>query len=220
MKMNKKILAAACGLLVSGVVCADDMKFYVGGDLGYNKYKYGSNIKQDNDFLKNIGASVTEKSKTPSFGVLAGLRYCENFGAELGYTFYKKVKYNISFAGIDVLNDSSFKVNNMHVDLLGYMPIGNDFELIGALGVGRTRTKADVSTNALGDAALAMAGEDPIRPSKINKVGLRAGLGAQYNIDEHFAARAMVRFQKVGKKSDMEVIKSMTSFNLGLTYTI
>lgn len=194
--MNKKIIAAAaCGALLSGIVCADDMKFYVGGDLGYNKLGYTSDFKQFNSL-----AGIKDKSKSPSATIVVGVRTHENFGAEVGYTFYKKVKFNSIATGNEVYN---IKLNDIHVDLLGYMPINECFEVIGSFGAGRYNQK---ETYVVG------------QNTKESLGALRLGAGVQYKFDEHFATRAMVRYNVLGTKN--QDIKNVTSLNLGLTYTI
>ena len=203
--MNKKIIAAACGLLIgSSFAFADDMNFYVGGDFGYNKLGYASDFK---DEVTSDPINGKAKSKVPSFGLLAGAMFHENVGAELGYTFYKKAK--ITGTG---LNDEAIKLSNIHLDLLGYMPVDKNFELVGLVGFGRMRLKesGDANDNAINE--------------KAKKMGFRLGAGVQYNIDNHFAVRGMVKYQKANLKSkevtDYKFMKHTTSLNLGVTYTI
>lgn len=203
--MNKKILAAACGLLVSSgfALAHDDMNFYVGADLGYTKHSYGDGLK---DYVSAWNGNA--KTKAPNMGVFVGGKFHENFGAELGYTFYKKAKVDWT-AG---WNTDYIKANNIYADLLGYMPIDTCFDLLGSVGVGRMKLKYD-DNNASG-----------IDIGK-GKVGFRLGAGAQYKFDDHFAARAMVRYQRANIKGTVnategKVYKAATSFHLGLTYTI
>lgn len=199
--MKKKLIAAACGLLVSGVVCADDMKFYVGGDLGYNKLGYYNDLK--NYIGSFTGGKI--KSKVPSLGLLGGINFHENFGAEVGYDFYRKAKASFTnYAG-----DYGMKLQNMHLDVLGYVPFNQCFDFVGSVGVGQARVKEINDTWSNGN-----SGE------KYNKIGFRLGAGMQYNIDCNFAARAMVGYQQVGKKNSLPWLQNLTSVKLGLTYTI
>jgi opacity protein-like surface antigen len=204
--MNKKILAAACGLLVSSgfALAQDDMNFYVGGELGYNRHGYTSEFK---DSISNNGGTLKSKN-VPTLGLLIGGKFHENFGAEIGYTFFKKSKVDWNTAG---WSNDNVKANNMYLDLLGYMPVDTCFDLIGAVGVGRMKIKTvdNNAGNGIGD-------------SSKGKAGFRLGVGAQYKFDDHFAARAMVRYQRANIKdsTDSKLYKSATSINLGLTYTI
>lgn len=197
-KMNKKILAAACGLVISsGFAMADDMNFYVGGDLGYSKHGYSSELK---DTVALANGKI--KSKVPTFGLFVGGKFHENFGAEIGYTFFKKAKITFPVAALD----SSIKTDNMYADALGYMPVASCCDLIGSVGIGRIKLKAS---------GVALNGSE-------HKVGFRLGAGAQYKFADHFAARAMIRYQNANIKANngTKLYKNNTAINLGLTYTI
>ena len=174
------------------------MKFYVGAETGFNKLGYYSSLKNT---LSTNSASL--KSKIPSIGFLGGVNFQENFGVEAGYTFYKKAKMSAP------ATNGSVKLGNMHLDVLGYMPVAHHFDVVGALGVGRTKIKEvnDVNFNGV-------SGE------KYNKIGVRAGAGLQYNIDCHFVARAMLGYQQMGTKKGLEFVKNATFFKVGLMYKI
>ena len=123
----------------------------------------------------------------------------------------KKVKYTSNNA---VTLDGSVKYSNFYADVLGYLPVCDQFEAIGSIGLGRSSVKSNVSGGDTGVVTSYTYTE------KTNKIGLRFGIGAQYKLDDNFAIRAMVKYQKVGKKSDVNLLKQNTSFNLGVTYTI
>lgn len=182
--------------MMSASAHAGDMQYYVGGDLNYNKHSYYSDLK---DTINANNGSI--KSKVPSFGVVAGMKFHQNFGAELGYTFVKKAKY-------EVTGDSgALKSSNIHLDMLGYMPVASNVELIGAVGFGRMslKEKSDVDRNGSNE--------------KFSKMGYRIGAGAQYKFDNHWATRTMVRYQKVGSKNDNKWVKGTSSVGVGVTYT-
>ena len=89
------------------------------------------------------------------------------------------------------------------------MPIDACFDLIGSVGVGTVKLK---TTN---NGAGIFAGNSH------SKAGFRLGAGAQYKFDDNFAVRAMLHYHRANVKgSDMKVLKSASSLNLGLTYTI
>lgn len=208
--MNKKILAAACGLVMSSgfVFAHDDMNFYVGGDVGYSKHGYASEFK--NALASYPGSAGTAKTKAPTVGLFVGGKFHENFGAEIGYTFFKKAK--VDWTG--TWNTDYIKANNIYADLLGYMPVDTCFDLIGSVGMGRMKIKFNTNNGA--DAA------NNYDSFSKGKVGFRLGAGAQYKFDDHFATRVMVRYQRANIKgvNDIKAYKSNTSVNLGLTYTI
>ena len=93
---------------------------------------------------------------------------------------------------------------------VGLMPIANQFDLIGGLGVGRLMAKKG-------------AGVDSEVKVK-NKFGWRAKFGAQYNCTDNVAFRALVAYQRVGSKlkfadQEMKFIKNMKSIGLSAIYT-
>ncbi len=219
------IIGLTGGVLAGGIAYAqDDLRFYLGGDLGYGKVKSYDDAK--NAITAQHGTYST-KEKSTSFGILAGLRYCENFGTELGYTSYKKLKYSFSLPvgainnngnPIDGSDNGTIKANNISLDLLGYMPIGKDVELIGSVGLGRVKFKDTWSaTGNLGQSLENLYGASSM---KLNKTGYRLGLGVQYKFIDYFATRAMVKYQKVGKKNGLPLAKNITTVNLSVIYNI
>lgn len=201
--MNMKLasIALSGALLVSGASFGLDFdpSFYVGGEAQYNKLKAGN----DKALQGTDGKSLIRKKSSPGAGLFLGTRVTENFGAELGYSVLKK-SHNTPVAGrtLDV------KMNNPYIDAMGYLPVANDVELIGSVGVGRLSTKVENKVNGV---------VQPLSTTNKNlaksKAGVRLGLGAQYKFSENVGARFMVRHQKGNK-----IIKNVNSAGLGLFY--
>ena len=95
----------------------------------------------------------------------------------------------------------SSRIQNYGVDALGYLPLGCDqeVELIAGLGLGEYEMKARV----------AGLGAD-----KEEALGIRANIGAQYNIDENWAVRGMYRHVYL-QNSEMNDINE---FSAGIRY--
>lgn len=196
--MNKKLasIALSGAMLVSGASFGMDFdpKFYVGAEAQYNK------LKGDKNF-SNAGQSLLRKKNSPGADLFLGTRITENFGAEVGYSVLKRSHNNLT--GGQVVN---VKMNNPHVDAIGYIPVGNDVELIGSVGLGRLSTKVDNKVNGV---VTALTAND--KSLTKTKTGIRLGLGAQYKFSENVGARFMVRHQKGNK-----IIKNVNSAGLGL----
>lgn len=95
--------------------------------------------------------------------------------------------------------------------LFGYIPVSRDFELLGALGIGQYDfTGSDKYQANVG--YLYIGGEDK---GAFDSLGIRIGVGAQYNITDHFALRAMARYVIL---NDDDYVKNLTEFSLGLRY--
>ena len=200
--MNKKIFALAAGsMLFSSIAfadCGSCGQFYFGGDLGWNKLGYFTSLK--NTVSTN---NATLKSNVPSLGLLGGVYLDQYWGVEAGYQFNKKAKYQTA------TTDGGLKLGNAHVDVLGYLPVERNTDVVGSIGVGRARVTEvnDILANGVPNQAY-------------NKFGYRVGAGVQYHIDSNFTARAMLGYQKVGSNNSIEFIKRATSLRVGLTYSL
>ncbi len=186
---NKVIVSVAVVLAMSGVAnaaCTDELSFNLGGEVSVlNKPTYDKYV-------------LLKAKKKPGLNLFVGSRFNKYFGAEVGYGMIVKAK-TVDSDGDVFVN----KVRNMYFDLLGYVPVSNQVDLIGALGIGKLKSK------------VAINGVNAIHPDLKSKAGIRVGAGAQYNIDNNWAARAMVRYQK-GNKA---FLKSNTSLSLGVVYS-
>lgn len=219
----KKPLAVA-GLLsialASGVASADfNPKFYVGAGVDYAKYS----VPVSKYTVKVGPLSGEAKVKHGGFGLVVpviGMKFNENFGLEAGYSLNKKVtiKYN------GILGDSTeeiCKVRNAYLDFMGYMPVTEQVDLIGGIGIGRFMAKK---------------GKDINLPDGVkfkNQFGVRVKAGAQYNFNNNIGIRGLVSYQSGGAKltgnqgslwpllgkTENRIIKGMATFGLAATYT-
>ena len=197
----KSIASVAVFSLAAGTSFADtgfnDLKFYAGAGLDYAKYSIDKSTFNSNAKLKDKGMGLLIP--------ILGVKFHENFAMEAGYSFNKKI--SIKQTG---QTDTSFKVRNAYLDLVGIIPVANQFDLIGGLGVGRLMAKKG-------------AGTDSNMEVK-NKFGWRAKFGAQYNCTDNVAFRALVAYQRAGsklknQKRESKFIKNMKSIGLSAIYT-
>jgi opacity protein-like surface antigen len=206
--LKKPVIAAGVfGLAVaaSGVASADyldNIKFYVGAGLDYAKYGVNKDVK---DTAKAVGVSIKDKG----LGILVpilGVKFHENFGIEAGYSFNKKISVNFPKESL------SIKVRNAYVDLMGFMPVVDQVELIGGIGLGKVMLKKGQNFDR------AFSSDTKIK----NKFGFRVKAGAQYNFTNNFGARALVTYQTAGSKLedvDVKFVKNMKSVGLAALYT-
>jgi len=194
----KKILKAgfASMVLASGfAVAMDDMKFYVGADANLGSWSYNNSLTTKANAAPFSYTGGFKKRNT-SLDLNVGTKFNEYFGAELGYGFFQKTKLFNSAGG-----NPRVKASNLHLDVMGYAPVADEWNLVGALGVGRMNTKVTSINN-----------------NTKHKTGVRVGAGVQYAFDDCLAARLMARYQKVGNSSN-QYVKSLKSIGLGLTYS-
>lgn len=193
-------------LLLTGASYAaspfDEVRYYLGAELSlFNKTAYSS---ANNAGLNAFRASPSDsklaiQKNMPGVNLLAGVRFNVNLGMEIGYGWIQKVTSNVA-AG----NQATNKVKNAYIDLLGYLPVASQVDLLGEVGVGQLMSSATVTGVAVDNL------DDMIK----SKYGFRVGAGAEFNIDDNWSARGLLRYQK-GNKS---FLTSLTSFSIGMTY--
>lgn len=202
--MKNKTLAFALvsSLAVSSYANAEEFNphFYVGGEVNWHSPKY-----EDITSTKVVNGNPTTINSTPKKNklggaLLMGLKLHENFGIEAGYNFIKKSK--VTNTQGDTL---SVKLKNFYFDVLGYLPISEEVDFIGSLGMAKLKPSVDLENEII---------TVPSNPNK-SKIKLRAGIGAQYKFDDNLAARLMFRYQK----GINDLIKHNISGGLGLTWT-
>lgn len=192
---NKSALAAGLlGLAVSGASSAD-MKFYAGAGLDYAKFGINKGYLHQGETAKSKGMGLLIP--------ILGVKFNENLGLEAGYSFNKKI--TIKEAGYE---DETFKVRNFYLDAMGFMPVMDQVELIGGLGVGKVMLKKgkNIGTN------------EKLK----NSFGFRVKAGAQYNFTNNFGTRVLLTYQTAGSKfknSNEKIVKNMKSIGVAATYT-
>ena len=195
--LTKLILVASVfGLTITTAGAnIDDLKFYAGAGIDYTKYR--------------IDKTTFKKAKvqTTGLGLLApilGVKVCDNVGLEAGYSFNKSIKVS------DKRKQRTFKINNVYLDLMGFIPIIEQADAILGIGISKLMVKKGKNISS----------EMEIK----NKLNWRAKLGAQYNITSNFAVRALLSYQNVGNKlkvadQERKFIKNMKSLGLSAIWT-
>jgi opacity protein-like surface antigen len=211
MNMKKISASIASVSLVSGLALANDVSLYVGAEAGYGKQSYSEDMKKKltgNGLFTTVSASA--KKKAANLSLILGAKFHENFGAEIGYTFFTKTKAlegKDRVGAVDRTYKATVKNNNMFIDAVGFLPVADCVNVLGSLGLGRLQSKATYETS--------IPGRD-IPAFKKSKTSLRVGLGAEYNF-EPVAVRAMLRHQRAGKTA---VVKSITTVGVGAVVTV
>lgn len=209
MKMKLGVIVLSASALMSTTVFGMDFNpsVYVGAEAQMNKLKSGNSVQQ---FQDSKGNSLLRQTNIPGAGLQLGTRLNENAGLEVGYSWLRKSNSIVSDVAANVMTNKNLllKMKNTYVDLLGYVPVANDINLIGSLGFGRLSTKAQVKTNGV-NVPLTQAAQDATK----TKMGVRFGVGAEYKIDSNISARFMLRQQKGNG-----TVKNVKSAGLGLFY--
>jgi opacity protein-like surface antigen len=203
-----KIIAAvaAMSMVSAGIANAgafDNTRFSLGAELSLlNHTTYTSaNTPDINNFKSSSTDTDLVISKNKSgFNFFANARFSENIGLEIGYGFIFKV------SGTAQLNrQATNRITNTYIDFMAYLPVAAKVDLIGTLGLGMLKSKANVSGATFNN----------LDALNNDQLGIRVGGGAQYNIDNNWSSRALLRYQKGNKN----FLKSLTSLSIGLGYT-
>ena len=189
------------GLLFCGIANAEDLssisKVYVGVDALYNVLNRGE-LKDSNN------KQLIRKGKA-SVDLYLGTRIVEYMGLEAGYAILKGSRVPSA-----ALNGTAIvKIHNPHVDVMAYVPLSPEIDLMASLGLGHLKSKLSIKMNGGKKVALS---NDWKNLSK-SRTGVRVGFGAQYILDHQFGARFMIRHQRGNK-----IIKYINSVAVGLFY--
>lgn len=183
--MKKTLLLAGAACLFSFTANAAEYRPYVGADYVFSH----GNIKKQAMVKENY------HNVAPNVGVMLG----QHASVEAFYQWaFEKTK---DFTG----GKSKSEFYGYGIDLYGYMPVpacNEKFSLLGSLGIANYKFKNSYKEVDLGN---------------INKqrVGYRAGIGAQYNFNDNIAARVMARYTFLDTKN----IKDLQELTAGLRYT-
>lgn len=181
---------------------------YIGLDIATSKIDFGT----DDWVVDNYnGGYEYHDNKNETLSFVVGAKFNKYIGVE---AFYQKSEENekktIWDAGnAEVIEEDKLSYTSMGVDVIGYMPVNQEFELLASLGLGQYDFESSYEDSIIGYGSVGGEKKD------FDSLGIRLGIGAQYNFNEHFALRAMARYIKM---NDDEYIKSLTEFSLGLRY--
>ena len=176
MKVLNKIAVAT---LILGVMATPAMAdgFYGALDFGQAKGK---------DACTGAGALgvVGCKDTSSAYRIGGGYQFTPMWGAEISYGDYGSASLG-SFMGTPL---GDWEISGIQISGTGTFPLGAGFDLIGKLGIARTKVELTYSP-AIG------GGSDSDTSTK-----LAAGIGAQYNVSQNVAIRA--QYEDLGKVGD------------------
>ncbi len=179
----RAIAVAAAGALTLAWNTAN-AQWYVGWSFGQ------STMKDANTQL--VGTSFDDTDS--AWKVFGGYQFHPNAGVELGYINFG------TFKGSGTGLSDNWKANGIHVSVVGTLPLGNEFSLLGRAGL--TRWSVD-DKFSVGTASFS---------AKENRIDPSFGFGVQYAFTKQLVGRLEYEESKhVGKeattgKSDIDVL--------------
>lgn len=187
------LLAGIAASLFSVNAHAADIEFnpYVGLDYAYS------------DIDMKSGMDELVETKYNSFKLDLGAKLHKNFGLEAFYQQSGEESKSVMDWEGDILKTKT-KFKAYGVDVIGYLPVVEQIELLGSVGVAQYKFDAKYGGDYYGN-------DDE------DNLALRLGIGAQYNIDEHFSINGMAHYIQLDDSSD-DAVKDMTEFSVGVRY--
>ena len=138
------------------------MSMYAPGS-GYIGFNAGRTHYGDRQF--NLTGFVNDRDNN-AYSLYGGSYFNNNFGLELGYNDFGRVN---RYGG-------STKANAVSLSLVGRLPVGQSFNLLGRVGGSYVRTDVSAAANS------------NIPSGRDNRFDLSYGIGAQYNFTPAWSA--------------------------------
>ncbi len=150
---------------------------FVGADVEW------TNLRAKNDWNKVLPSTYYGGN------FYVGRRFLENLGLEFGYTFTGTQTKTHTFPAGDTFFGSpvggttvKYQVgfNGWHLDLLGYLPIGNCSDVMASVGFGSLKPRLKNATSNL-------------KLDGLHKGVMRVGIGIQYMATDFVGVRVFIR---------------------------
>lgn len=163
-----------------------------------------------------------EDSFTAISGVV-GAKINKNFGIEAFYQKSSEEDKDTNRRGYDDRNDiavgsdetSTISYTSYGLDAIGYLPVNHDFELLASLGLAQYNFETSAIAYATATDGVNIVTGTFTNKQDFDSLGIRFGVGLQYNINDNISIRGMYRYVKL---NDDEYLRSLTELSLGLRY--
>ena len=197
MKNIAKSLVITGAMIAAGCANADviaDLNPYIGADY------YQAWMKPKGDYTKLLPKDF------PGATIYVGTKFHENFGIELGYDWSARKKKDFSIGANSALFSSTIANNQVfsgttkvrrsggHLDLVGFLPVAECFDLIGSVGFGWVQTKFTTTINNTVTAPMTQASAVSSMSGKGRGV-LRVGVGGSYMVTDMVGLRAKLSWE-------------------------
>lgn len=177
-------LAALSALGAAPAMAQDDSYNYLG--IGVGQARARIDDKRIVESLAGSGLTtdaVAHNERHSAYRVFGGHQFNRYFGMELGYFHLGTFGFNASTTPAGTLA-GSFRVQGANLDLVGTMPITENFSGLARIGVQYARTRAEIN----GTGAVVVGNP---RPSD-REANAKIGLGVQYAVSPGFLVRGEV----------------------------
>lgn len=201
--------------LVGGVVMsapfamADDSGWYIGGNIGQSRAKIDdARITSQLQVTGITSTTISDDDRGTGYKLFGGYQYDKRFSLEGGYFDLGQFGYTATTVPAGTLVGEA-KIKGLNLDLVGMLPVNDQFSAFGRLGMIYAQTKDRFSNT----------GVVPVpanaNPSK-SAMSYKFGAGLQYKFSESFGMRAEAERYRVddavGNKGDIDLV------SVGLVY--
>lgn len=211
----KKIIALSLLALATSAF-AQGTGFYVGGSVGQSNTKFKNedfSLANDED-LSPLSPFVSESKDrhNTAWKLFAGYNINQYVGVEAGYADFGTAKYNYTGVnGLDGSGERKAEQSSWFAAAKGTLPINEQFNVFGKLGVARNRVKASYAFDIGAPFNISDSGSS-------SKTSLLYGVGAQYNFSEQVGIRVEYEnFGKFGNEADTGRTK-VDMWSAGVTF--
>ena len=155
---------------------------YIGANVGTTRAKF--NNDSVNSTLAGQGFTVnsmTEGNGSTGYKLFGGYQLNRNFAVEGGYFDLGRFNYGLNTTPVGTFT-SDTRVRGLNLDLVGILPLTEQFSVFGRAGAAYAQSRANFSRTG----ALPLTNS----PTSRNDTNLKVGIGMQYAITEALALRA------------------------------
>lgn len=170
----KKAIAGLCVAVtmagVSGAALADDSGFYVLGAIGQTQTSAKSDVDATLIAMGATGLVSSGDDNLTAYKLQAGYQVNSNLAIEGGYIDYGKLDYTATATNLVGVLTANGKATGWNLVAVGILPLGNQFSVLGKLGVAEVSVSTTVAA-----AGLSVSTSD-------SKTDATYGLGVKYEI--------------------------------------
>jgi len=162
--------------------------WYLGAGVGYSKFHLDDTVP----VIPGATLALSDDDNDVGWKIFGGYQWNPNFAIELGWVDLGKASQTLTFTSPAIGSlTADFKSSGPFLDVLGIVPIGNNFSLLGKVGAYYANNSLDYSGS--GPVAtllpLVAAAGTPLSEDK-DEFKWKAGLGARYDFTPSVGVRA------------------------------
>lgn len=211
-QMTRLISLAGLGCLLAlptALCYAQDGGYYYGG-LSVGKTRAEIDAARITSGLQAAGlatSTMTVDESNSAYKLFAGYQFNRGLALEAGYFNLGRFGFKSTTIPAGTL-DGQIKLQGVNLDLVGSLPLGERFSLLGRVGAQYAKTRDNFRTSG----SVVMLNLNPTR----NEANIKVGVGVQYAFSRNFMMRAEAERYRVndavGNHGDVNM------FSVGLVF--